>query len=239
MRFWSSLISAGLVAFALSGPAMAGPTLDWDPLFVYMPAAANAHVQPAGLELKGVGIVSKFDVPLDSLNQYISPPGPNEYTIFIHGLSSAGTDSIGSPGSKLYTTDYTGGSIEIYEDSTPDASFDPNPENTGVPGDFIDGGPPILTGSFTRFVVQTNDFTVHKTGNMEGDILWTGGTLFVKTVSKSGAPCPGLFTGGITWEPLPNVLVPGYLFRHDGKIDFNCPVPTQPSTWGRIKSSYR
>jgi hypothetical protein len=53
-----------------------------------------------------------------------------------------------------------------------------------------------------------------------------------------GVPCPGLFTGGMTWRP--SVMIAGYLFRHDGKIDINCPtrVSTRDS-WGRIKSLYR
>ena len=42
-----------------------------------------------------------------------------------------------------------------------------------------------------------------------------------------GEPCPGLFTGGLTWRPTGDVLIPGYIFRHDGKIDLNCPVPAE------------
>ena len=51
--------------------------------------------------------------------------------------------------------------------------------------------------------------------------------------------CPGLFTGGATWNTSPGVGIPGYLFRHDGKIDLQCPVPTQKSTWGQLKNLYR
>jgi hypothetical protein len=39
----------------------------------------------------------------------------------------------------------------------------------------------------------------------------------------------------VTWEP--SVVPAGYIFRHDGKIDLNCPVPVDVSTWGRIKST--
>ena len=43
-------------------------------------------------------------------------------------------------------------------------------------------------------------------------------------IGTGGEPCPGLFTGGLTWRPTGGVLIPGYLFRHDGKIDLtrNC-----------------
>jgi hypothetical protein len=34
-------------------------------------------------------------------------------------------------------------------------------------------------------------------------------------------------------------MIPGYVYRHDGKIDFNCPTPTFNNTWGKLKSNYR
>jgi hypothetical protein len=74
------------------------------------------------------------------------------------------------------------------------------------------------------------------TGNSEGQITWTGGSLF-SYILNNGVPCPALFTGGMTW--LPSVNIAGYLFRHDGKIDHECPTPTKTSTWGRMKSLYR
>jgi hypothetical protein len=124
-----------------------------------------------------------------------------------------------TPGGSTATTRLSGpyvsvndtcGTIEVYQDTSPDASFDPNPPNPGVPADFIDGGLPILTGSFTRFVVQSNNFTQFKTGNIEGDIVWTGGTLYNQLTLLGDQPCPGLFTGGSTWNP--PLLPAGYLF---------------------------
>ncbi len=53
----------------------------------------------------------------------------------------------------------------------------------------------------------------------------------------NGEPCPGLFTGGLTWNP--QVMIEGYVFRHEGKIDMNCPSASTPSTWGKVKASYR
>jgi hypothetical protein len=35
------------------------------------------------------------------------------------------------------------------------------------------------------------------------------------------------------------VLFPGYLFRHDGKIDLDCPTPARTGTWGKVKALYR
>ena len=107
------------------------------------------------------------------------------------------------------------------------------------PSTFIDVPPPILSGHFTSLIATTNNFTAFQTGNIEADIEWTGGTLLSFFRSPSGGFCPGLLTGGATWNTSPGVGIPGYLFRHDGKIDLQCPVPTQKSSWGRVKQLYR
>lgn len=228
-RTWKAIVLlAGGLSLGAAGTARAipGPSFDWDPAFFYMPGATFNNM-PAGQEMHVVGIISAFGPPFEDLNAMI---GPNEYTFHAHGLISLGTG-----GGPFYTTNFVGGSIEIYEDTSPDASFDPNPPNAGVPGDFQDGTP-ILTGNFTSFVVQTNSITTFMTGNAEGTIQWTGGTLYERML-QNGEPCPGLFTGGLTWYP--PVMIPGYLFRHDGKIDHNCAVPARSSTWGQIKQLYR
>jgi hypothetical protein len=226
------LTCAVLIGVSAAGLAFAGPAIDWDPIFTWEPGA-TAYNSPVGGVLQGVGLVSKFDTPFADLNA--SDP-TREYTIYIYGLVSQGTttQSIGSM--SVYTTNYVGGNIEIYEDLTPDASYDPNPPNAGVPGDFTDGTL-ILSGQFTTVHTTTNNFTTYNTGNMEGNINWTGGTLYSRTFNGNGRPCPGLFTGGLTWYP--PVMIPGYVFRHDGKIDLDCPTPTVPSTWGELKGSYR
>ena len=90
-----------------------------------------------------------------------------------------------------------------------------------------------------RFVVTTNNFTTFQTGNIEGDSSWQGGTLINKFRGPNGAICPGLFTGGATWNTAPGVGIPGYLFRCDGKIDLHCPVPEQKSTWRVLKQLHR
>jgi len=113
------------------------------------------------------------------------------------------------------------------------------PFEFAVPSTFTDVPPTILSGVFTSVVVTTNNFTAFQTGNIQGDIQWTGGTLLNYFSNGNGGTCPGLFTGGATWSTAPGVGIPGYLFRHDGKIDLQCPVPTQKSTWGRVKQMYR
>ena len=231
MRLWMAIFGAALLMSVVSGPATAGPPIDWDPAYFYA-TGATANNIPLGTELKAVGIVSAFDAPFGDLN---AGDPTREYTFVVYGLISQGTVPTGPPATTFYTTHFTGGTIEVYEDLSPESSFAPNPPNAAVPSTFTDGTL-ILSGSFTGFVTQTNNFTAFNVGNAEGNISWTGGTLLSRTI-QNGEPCPGLLTGGMTWRP--DVLIPGYLYRHDGKIDLNCPTPTTPSTWGRVKSLYR
>lgn len=223
------LILGGL---ALAAPAVAGPFIDWDPMYVYGTGASTTLALPGG-ELKGVGLVSNFDAPLADLN----PNDPTtEYTFILKGLIAQPTVVTGVPSTLFYTTNYTGGTFELYAGSPRNSSFAPNPENAIVPSTFQDGTL-LLAGSFTSFYTQTNNFTAFNTGNMEGNILWNGGTLLARMNGGNGEPCPGLFTGALTWNP--TVLITGYTFRHEGKIDMNCPTPTNSSTWGKVKAQYR
>lgn len=231
VKRWLVSLGAVLVLAGAASPARAiGPIFDWDPAYFWVPGTFDN--QPAGAIMRCVGTISAFGPPLEALNATMPA---TEYTFFIDGLESQGTVQNGS----FYTTFYNGGTIAMYADATPDAVFAPNPPNPDVPSTFVDGGAPFLTGNFTSLVVQTNSITTFKVGNIEGDIVWTGGTLFGEIAGPGGQPCPGLFTGGATWNTVPGVGIPGYLFRHDGKIDLQCPTPTSKSTWGRLKSLYR
>jgi hypothetical protein len=234
MKIRNLMFSALVLGAIASAPAFAGPAIDWDPAYVYGPGAA-VGVVPPGSELRGVGIVSLFDGPLG----FLDANDPNkEYTFVFRGLISQPTQVVGPPATTFYTTNYTGGIFELWEGSPRNSSFAPFPENAIVPSTFQDGTL-LLAGQFTSFYVQTNNFTLAQSGNMEGNILWTSGSLLPLLNNGSGEPCPGLFTGGITWSTQPGVGIPGYTFRHDGKIDLNCPVPAEPSTWGKLKAQYR
>lgn len=235
MKRWMTVVVAALAIASTAAPARAiGPVLDWDPAYAWQPGGSPTNL-PAGGFMVVVGIVSQFGPPLDFLNSTL--PG-TEYTFVVDNLLSGGTTTIGPPATEIYSTPYTGGVIQVYADPSPDAVFAPNPPNALVPSTFQDVAPPILTGTFTKFVVTTNNFTAFQVGSIEGDINWTGGTLIEYFRNGSGAICPGLFTGGATWNTSPGIGIPGYLFRHDGKIDLQCPVPTQKSTWGRLKQLY-
>jgi len=232
MKIRNLMISALMLGALAAAPAFAGPAIDWDPAFVYGPGASTTVAIP-GAELRGVGIVSSFGPPLAFLD---ANDPTTEYTFIFRGLIAQPTVITGPPAFTFYTTNYTGGIIELYAGSPRNSSFAPNPENAIVPSTFQDGTL-LLSGVFTSFYTQTNNFTQFKTGNMEGNITWNGGSLLPLLNGGNGEPCPGLFTGGISWNPA--VLIEGYVFRHDGKIDLNCPVSASPSTWGKLKAQYR
>lgn len=236
MKRWMTTMCAALLIASVAAPARAiGPVMDWDPAYFWQAGGTPTNL-PAGGILKCVGTISAFGPPLDFLNATMPSI---EYTFYIDGLTSLGTTTIGPPATEIYTTFYTGGTIAIYADPTPNALFTPFPPNADVPSTFQDDPPPILTGQFTSLLVTTNNFTAFQTGSIEGDIAWTGGTLLPFFAGPNAQTCPGLFTGGATWNTSSGIGIPGYLFRHDGKIDLQCPVPTQKSTWGRLKSLYR
>lgn len=234
MKIRNQILSALLLGAFVTAPAFAGPAIDWDPAYVYGPGAV-VGVVPPGSELRGVGIVSLFDGPLGFLDA--NDPA-KEYTFIFRGLTSQPTVVDGIPAFTFWTTHYIGGIFELYEGTPRNSSFAPNPENAIVPSTFEDGIL-LLSGNFTSFYVQTNNFSQSQSGNMEGNILWTGGSLLPLLNGGSGQPCPGLFTGGITWSTEPGVGIEGYTFRHDGKIDLNCPTPSAPSSWGKVKAQYR
>lgn len=204
----------------------AGPPIDWDPAYGYMAGATPTNL-PAGGEFRMVGIVSAFDVPFQGLN---AQDPTREYTFVLKGLVSQGTVAIGPPATTFYETHFNGGTFELYEDLTPESAFTPFPP---VEANFTDGTL-LLTGSFTSFVVQSNNFTALQTGNIEGALNWTGGPLLPLASANN---CTGLFTGGMTWRS--TVVPAGYLYRHDGKMDLQCPTSATSGTWGRLKSLYR
>ena len=235
MKRWTTMLCAVLALAGVAGPAAAtGPVIDWDPAYMWQPGGTPTNL-PLGGTMRFVGTISSFGPPLDFLNE--SMPA-TEYTFTGDFLVSLGTTTYGPPATQVYTTSYSGGVINVYADSSPDAVFAPFPPNAQVPSTFEDDAPPMLIGNFTRFIVTTNNFTAFQVGSIEGDINWTGGTMIEFFRQGRGGICPGLFTGGATWNTSPNIGIPGYLFRHDGKIDLQCPTPTRKSTWGTLKQLY-
>jgi hypothetical protein len=241
MKRWLTNLGAALLLALPAGQALAvGPMMDWDPAYFYFPAPQPAGLspsnQPAGAIMRCVGQISLFGPPLDFLNANLAT---KEYTFFIGDLTSLGTTTVANGSLEAYVTNYSGGTFTLYEDAAMNSVFAPNPENGQVPATFVDGSAPLLIGTFTGLTVTTNNFTQFKVGSIEGNIQWTGGTLIGELTGGGNEPCPGLFTGGATWNTAPNIGIPGYMFRHDGKLDLQCPTSARKSTWGKLKTLYR
>src|SRR6187549_379533 len=135
MKIRNQILTALLLGAFATAPAFAGPVIDWDPAYVYGPGASTTVAVP-GQELLGVGIVSSFDGVLG----FLDANDPNkEYTFIFRQLLAQPTVVTGIPAFTFYTTNYTGGIIELYEGSPRNSSFAPNPPNAIVPSTFQDG----------------------------------------------------------------------------------------------------
>jgi len=231
-----------VVAVPVSVFAQTGTVIDWGPDSYAWESNYNGttHLSGPGSVLSAVGVINSFAGPLSA----IDPNGPTtEYTYRISGFTTAlGTTVTAGPTLSVYKTVYTGGTFDVWQGSPRDAAFGTNPPNGTVPATFANGSlflrgtVPTLTVTVTR----ANATGAYVNGNADsGDPpngLWTFGSA-LPLVSAGGNPCPFRLTGG--WDMRPQDVLTGYVAQFDGKIDLNCPTATTPSTWGKIKSSYR
>ena len=236
-----ALTAAFVVAVPVSAFAQTGTVIDWGPDSYAWETNYNTvtHLSGPGSVLSAVGVVNGFLGPLSSIDPNTAG---TEYTYYLTGLTTAGTTVTAGPTLSVYKTVYTGGTIQIWQGSPRNAAFGTNPPNATVPSTFVDGSL-FLAGTvptFTTTVTRVNATGAYVNGNGDGgdppNGLWTGGSALA-LVSAGGNPCPFRLTGG--WDMRPVDVLQGYVSQFDGKIDLNCPTPALPSTWGKIKSSYR
>jgi hypothetical protein len=233
MKRWITNLGAALLLALPAGQALAvGPMMDWDPAYFYFPAPQPVGLspanQPAGAIMRCVGQISLFGPPLDFLNANLAT---KEVHVLHRGFHVARHHDRREREPRGLHHELQRWHVHLYEDAARNSVFAPNPENGQVPSTFTDGSAPLLIGNFTGLTVTTNNFTQFKVGSIEGNIQWTGGTLIGELTGGGNEPCPGLFTGGATWNTAPNIGIPGYMFRHDGKLDLQCPTAARKSTW--------
>ena len=231
---------AGLLAVLAFAPvASAGPIIDWGPNGNAYETnyTAATYISNPGSVMSFVGIVNSFANQLNGLNPI---PAGTEYTVYGFGFVSGGT--VITPGgfANAYATTYTGGTVEVWFDNTPDAAFGTNPPNGTVPSTFNDGS------LFLRMTVPSATVTFSKQNsnqNVLGGLLDSGppnctatGGSALGMLFPTGQACPLRLTGG--WLAKPGNFPAGYSAHYDGKIDVDCPTPAIPSTWGRVKSQY-
>jgi hypothetical protein len=231
-----------VVAVPVSAFAQTGTVIDWGPDSYAWETNYNTatHITGAGSQLSAVGVVNGF---LGPLSVYDPNTAVTEYTYYISGFTNAAATTItAGPTLSVYRTVYTGGNIQIWAGSPRNAAFGTNPPNATVPSTFVDGSL-FLAGSIptlTVTVTRVNATGAYVNGSVDsGDPangLWTGGSALAQ-VSAGGNPCPFRLVGG--WDMRPQDVLTGYVAQYDGKIDLNCPTSALPSTWGKIKNTYR
>jgi hypothetical protein len=172
----------------------------------------------------GIGFVTQIFAPLtsDTTN--------NEYTYRISGLTSVNRAVVGPFIIVTYTSP---GFLWIWEDSktlgTP-ATYGAYPPNGTAPSTFVDGT--LYLGAQLQgfqFIYNTSNGT----GSYEASYVPFNGTHFSEIPSNQQT---GWTFAGATENSLD--IPPGYLHQIDGQIFLDPPVPTQRSSWGKIKASY-
>lgn len=235
-----SLIGAVALAVTpvqvLAGDCVA--PISWGTTFAYETDYAN-DVSNANSLLTLVGTVNCFNGSFSD----IDPNAGTEYSVYVFDLISQGTVVTPIPpvGQTAYETDYDGGTVQIWEDPTPDATFTVNPPNVDVPSTFSNGSlflEGVLEGLKVTFFLDTNtgDWV---SGNFDSGTppgaVWTGGSAFDR-VNIGGDGCPLRLTGG--WNVTPSALPAGYTADVEGKIDVDCPTQLQGGSWGQLKDLY-
>ena len=213
--------------------------ISWGTTYAYESNYAN-YVSNAGSQLTLVGTVNCFNSMFDD----IDPNAGVEYSVYVFGLSSQGTVVTPIPpvNQTAYQTAYDGGTVQIWEDPTPDAVFTDNPPNAEVPSTFSDGSLFLegnLEGLNVTFFLWTADNSF-ASGNFDSGwpagAVWTGGSHFDR-VNLGGEGCPLRLTGG--WNVTPSALPTGYTADVEGKIDIDCPTQAEAGSWGELKGLYR
>jgi hypothetical protein len=177
------------------------------------------HISTPGDTLEIYGLVVQFNDPFGDLD----PNDPTqEYTFVICGVS-LGTTSI----STTRNTSYTDATVRVYCDPAMNA----NPADKTSYTD----GTLILEGSFnaggpSEPALSTMTRTTSPAGSISHrGFLPTGGTLAGRLNGCTGVLVTGAFSMSAPTPPA------GYFATGDTKLDVECPVPAEPSTWGKVK----
>ena len=153
--------------------------------------------------------------------------GAVELTFHMYGLVSNGSVDIGG-GNTMVT--YSGGFLDIYEDSSKNAAYGENPTNLTSPSTFMDGDL-FFSGSFNNFTLFVTSLGG---GSYEGTLDGIGGSVIDGACSGCSYTWGGAFltSAGAT-------LPTGYDLLMDGVFEIEAAVLTQDSTWDAVKALYK
>lgn len=214
-----TLILCLVLVFALSAPAAADMTLLMD--------YSGFAWEDGGVPDSNPGDVLAINaVALSYDAAFGVNPASQEVTIYIYDLVSTGGVPVGSD---LFIG-YVGGSIEVYEDPVLDHDwglFPPNAQQTT-----FTNGSLLFSGDFTEFVLQ---LTASGIGVYEGTIDGVGGT--AATICDGLSDCAYTF-GGAFNRDVGAQIPDGYDLQINGTLEVDASVPTEPSSFGAIKSLF-
>lgn len=226
----SALVFAGLCCLALAAApltaaAVVNPVMDFGSGYALEGTrVVGDQTSTAGDQLLIVGHVVQFQDPFGDLD----PNDPTkEYTYVYSDLTSQGTIVTGGGSFIFYDTAYNGGVLRVYCDPAMDSDF-------ANPASFANGDL-ILEAAVTNFSTSTRSFTC--SGNQNAEITFTGGSLLSRLAGFQCGIITGLFSVCTSQVPAAR-QAEGYFGLSDTKIDVDCPVPSENSTWGRIKTQY-
>jgi len=151
--------------------------------------------------------------------------GTTELTFHVSGLISTG--EVVSAG--MTTVNYTGGTLEIYEDAAQNADWGVNPPNPTAPATFTDGSL-FFSGTFTSFTLY---FASGGYGSFEGNLDGVGGSIIDGT-------CNGcVYTWAGSFTPDAGAQIPaGYDLQIDGGFQIDSAVDTETASWGSVKALF-
>ncbi|HPF71251.1 MAG TPA: hypothetical protein PLQ13_11315 [Candidatus Krumholzibacteria bacterium] len=178
-------------------------------------------VSQPGDQLSVATVVTQID-PLFEVNL-----GTHEATLYIDGLQSTGAAIDGMTGNTIIS--YSGGTIAIYADPSPDHDWGTYPANGTVPSTFTDGSL-VFSGVFTSFTVIISPAGY---GVYEGFIDGTGGSAVAGPCSNCAYTFSGTF-GDPTGAQIPD----GYDLQVDGSLEVENTVASEDVSWGSLKQLF-
>ncbi len=229
----AALFLAALLVPGVSADVLYPNALTFEPGFAAGPPQGFPYwLWPDyGDPLTIVGRVAAVSAPFDDL----LPAGPYELTYVYEGAACTqfgNWDNIPCSGGLFGT--FEGGTVSFYLDTTPDAEF-------LAPDTFRDGELVLLAQSSYVYVADDDPSGCPMLPNPPDVVAYfafIGGSWFDR-VSHNGAGFDAGSRGELDYDVSPVLQALGYIFRVDGTVDIDGPVPVEMTTWGRVKALYR
>lgn len=180
----------------------------------------------AGDSLHMVGVITSLD------SRFNVDPSNAAVTFWTTDLVSAGQVDLGGG---IVSIAYSGGTLEVWFDPTPDHDYGINPANATSPSTFRDGTL-LLGGTLHDFYLYFD--TVTGVGAYEAQCDFDSGIGLAALNQFPGAA--GFTFGGVLSPAAAGGNVPqGYDLQTDGVIEVTVIVGVESRSWSAIKQMYQ